>query len=769
MLSQCSQSDWINLCLVSSHFRHLAAEHIYRSFNIVFPDEDDESFDSPCDGLAGGLDTFVTSDYNYAQHLREIMLDTLSVGAKAEMAYKSYLLGLSCGKFMNTLLYLTLRRAKSLDTFKWNIRVELSRPVYRALHNIKSLRRLHLRLPDGPSLYESPPTNWTAAEIPTSTPAVGMVAGQVTGPSMNNVGMASSVASLVPKPSLGGTLQKPVRGIEPKTLSGFKGLETLAILDIDNLDVIPEIRSCVHNSSSTLRKLKLSFSDELASQSRQTMEVDSEDSDQDDDFQVVAVPPTNYVNGNKTLAQQRRKEQETVLGQIFEFEPFPVKENNTVIEEPIRKDKMPDAKDAGQVFIDAVEKASRRMWANLEGYREIDVVSQQEVMDQIITAARYYVDSKTQAQENTSADTAGTDPAATSVGMPGSARQEGVEDQSGPSAGNEHTAKNVLFGSLAHAGEADTKPEDIDVDVPEEQLGLDEHDESSIEDQSDEPDDTIPSLQTHKVSPLLNASSVFQAVSQLDGKPNRLERHADEIIKEIQESGAALANNADRLENMLNDLVSVTRDKQTAKHEATSAKAKSGDIEREAKSTLDDQEELRRQVTDYARGTRGIALQSLSLHLIPTKASVLGRAVDLRTLTKITLLNVGPQSSIWALMIKENKLQPLPLQKIFTDNVCLYFLQLVSQLERVEELLMLERGHKYRPESLAQKTKVNIGQIRRAILKKHMHTLQILMIKNDSDTSWDIDDKTMQWICRRGKVLRELVVAAGISSMVSSS
>lgn len=85
----------------------------------MFPDEDDPEFDSPIDGLAGGLDTFVTSDYNYAKYLRDIALDSLSAGLKGEAAYKDYLFKNSCGKFMNTLLLLTLRKAKNLETFKY--------------------------------------------------------------------------------------------------------------------------------------------------------------------------------------------------------------------------------------------------------------------------------------------------------------------------------------------------------------------------------------------------------------------------------------------------------------------------------------------------------------------------------------------------------------------------------------------------------------------------------------------------------------------------
>lgn len=115
---QSTSTDLIALSLVSKHFRDIAAEQLYRSFHIVFPDEDDPSNDSPIDGLAGGLDTFVTSEYDYAKYLREIVLETLSGGETGERAYRHYLYDVSCGKFMNTLLLLTLRKAKALETFR---------------------------------------------------------------------------------------------------------------------------------------------------------------------------------------------------------------------------------------------------------------------------------------------------------------------------------------------------------------------------------------------------------------------------------------------------------------------------------------------------------------------------------------------------------------------------------------------------------------------------------------------------------------------------
>lgn len=119
IISHVPQQDLICLCLVSRHFRDLAAAELYRTFHIIFPDDDDVAYESPVDGLASGLETFATSDYNYARHLREVSLDTVSAGDKAELSYKQYLSSQSCGKFMNTLLLLMLRRAKALEKLRF--------------------------------------------------------------------------------------------------------------------------------------------------------------------------------------------------------------------------------------------------------------------------------------------------------------------------------------------------------------------------------------------------------------------------------------------------------------------------------------------------------------------------------------------------------------------------------------------------------------------------------------------------------------------------
>ncbi|RYO84902.1 hypothetical protein DL766_001062 [Monosporascus sp. MC13-8B] len=789
VFSHCSQADWICLSLVSHHFRELAAAQLYRSFHIVFPDEDDSSFDSPIDGLAGGLDTFVTSDYNYAKHLRDISLDTLSTGPKAELAYKSYLFNVSCGKFMNTLLLLTLRKAKSLDTFRWNIRVELSRPVYKALHNIKSLRHLHLRLQAGPSLYEPPPP------VSSAVPGVGWpVATQGNEPPLSQaysppplhiapqaqmstpLTIPSSLtlaATQMPELCSGRNYKKSSTARDPPTLSGFKQLESLSILDIDSLDIITEIKSCVRNSSSTLKSLKLSFSDVLAMQARKpSLDAEVEDSDQEDDFQVVAVPPApQYNDGSGPAkifrAQEERKAQETVLGRIFEVEPFLVNEHQPAWEDTSKRENEQASPNPGEAFIDAIENASRRMWANLDGSSEFDIVSQQEALDQIIKAAKLYVESKEAkasdgtSVEETAAAPESTDPATLQPKQ--AAKPLEVLKES-------HTTGNTLLGLRPKDEYAEANPEDIDVTAPEEEMGGEGQDESNMESPPTDPVPVETPDNAYEVSSPVDSGAKNRVVQlrnvrRLDLKLELLEKYADEITKEIQLLDAAGEQYGYRMGQARLHLLRINALMRRVQNAMNAVEAETDDIEAQAKAALDDNEELRRRVTEYGRDTRGIALESLAIYHIPTKASVLGRAIDLRTLKRITLLNVGPQAPIWALLIKENKLRPLPLRMISTDNVCPFFLQLVSRLDRVDELFMLERGSRFKPESFAPKTRVDLGQIKKMVLKKHMETLKILMIKNEADGSWDVDEKTIQLICRRGRALEELAVVMGIRAM----
>lgn len=806
IFSHCSQGDLICLSLVSKHFRDLAASQLYRNFHIVFPDEDDKSFDSSIDGLAGGLDTFVTSEYDYAKHLRDLSLDTLSAGKKAENAYKAYLYDVSCGKFMNTLLLLTLRKAKSLETFRWNIRVELSRQVYRALHQIDTLSHVHIRLQAGPSLYETPPplpyTSPITAPPTLSNHFTDVIAMPPPPPSLSFATPVAPSIFYAPPPTStpAPPLPKPPSRMrssrrtplskEPPTLSGFKKLKCLSVLDIDSLDSITEIKSCVRNSSGTLTKLKLSFSDSLGLQARKPPpDDDPDDSDPDDDFQVIPPLPGSNPYGDDVSgpakafrAQEEKKSQEQVLGRIFDVEPYFVKKSAKRAKES-DADKVTTEEQTGTTgsdFINAIRAVSNKLMKDLNGSGNFSA-TQQEILDTIETAARKYVTSEEAKSKET--------PKSDSNGESSSSAEQSLTLEQKPDEKAPEATTSLFEPKVTKTKDdaKDTSPEDINIEEPEEQLVIDGQEGSSKDvpsepasNQESSPENVASTAATvHAPLPNLNSlSNVGKAAASLIAQKENFK-----ILSERLESFEAQANrmgqeiqrlrlddgsvNIDLLAAAEQQMRTFSKSIEDIQKEMNSVEREIDDAEKQIPflSTADDTEAQNRRISEYVRSTRGIALQSLSIYLIPVKYNVLSHALDLRALQRITLLNVGSQVPIWNLLAKENKAQPLALRKIFTDNVSTAFLNLVSQLEELHELFILERESKYTPESFAPRTTTTIDQIRRLVLKKHLPTLKRLMIKNQADETWDVDQKTMSLICKRGRVLEELAVSTGIRAI----
>ncbi|KAI1651885.1 uncharacterized protein F4817DRAFT_84318 [Daldinia loculata] len=769
--SQCFQSDWIRLSLVCRRFRDLAAAQLYRNFHIVFPDEDDPYFDSPIDGLAGGLETFVASDYNYAKHLRELSLDTLSIGDRAELAYKPYLASVSCGKFMNTLLLLTLRKAQSLDTFRWNIRVELSRPVYKALHNIKSLRHLHLRLQAGTSIHQIPPpfsdsnvqhseddamvmpvSQWANSNSTLLNPMVNY--GPPPVPSSLSLGYKPSWRNKPPK--------KPSTAKEPSTIEGFRNLESLSVLDIDSLDVITEVQVCVRNSSSTLRKVKLSFSDSLAMQARKPCADAELDESEDDEFQVMPISlSANYDDNGPAKAfqaQEERKLQELVLGRIFEVEPSHTKNTRLSTENKKEIAKKEDSEeqpisDNGQHFIDNVSRVFERMVAHVNGTSGFTSIEQQDALDIIAKAAKKYVAS----EESKSKPSPSSGDLPTNDGL----HPLPKDHELGLDIDKSDESQPLSFGLKPYPSipkdSYDANPEDIDIEVPEEQLTAEF--QRIIE---------IASTDTVAPKELFNSAEVSTIPSNVTEPNDVVQVFNAGSMDDVETEWKGYANKFSKETCIAICAADDDHQDKSQRHlECTGCDVEDVPCDNAVQTSLttNGTETHLSNVNKYARDTRGIGLHSLSIHLIPIKASVLGKAIDLHSLKRITLLNVGEQKKFWAMMMKENSLRPLPLRKVFTDDVCLQFLHLVSQLDCVKEVFMLQRSPKYKPESFAPNPGTTIEQIRNFVLKKHMHSLKRLMIKNQADSSWDVDEKTIQHICRRGKVLEELAVIMGMRAI----
>ncbi|KAL1835398.1 hypothetical protein VTJ49DRAFT_6814 [Mycothermus thermophilus] len=791
-MRHCSHRDLVCVALVSRHFRALAAEQLYRVFKIVFPDEDNLQFDTPVDSLASRFDTFVTSDFDYAQYLRILHFDTLHMGDKAAMAYRPYLANLSCGKFMNTLLLMTLRKARALETFRWNIRVELSRPVYRELHSIRSLTHLHLRLHAGPSQYETPPPlPYTppsstpppapahAAPIsslppppPPPQPMFGLMPPPPPPPGFYVPASAAPPPPPPPPPKLPRprTARRTPPGNEPPTLSGFTKLRTLAILDIDTLDLVDEIAGCVRNSASTLSKLKLSFSGKLASSARRPqMDPEPEDSDQDDD--MIPLPPPNHVQAEESgparafRAQEERKTQESVLARILGIESTPAEKlqpTTAAVEKKKSKVK------SEQELINLMKAVAPKFMAELNG--TTDFTPSQDVLDMIGVAAKKYVEEakarREKTQDSGTVPNDSSDPTSSqAVAWSSSAPAEGLFSNS-----NSNGVSLSKGKKKDHHGSAN--PDDIDIEEPEEQLSIDPGDppcSDATQSESETPSETV----TRARSPASSFSQKEASYNSLVAMSKALEERNRKELAELEAQVRTIAEELERrrsstspedIENLAHAeslLMKVTRRVQELQRDWRTNQAKS----KKAQTPPTHATHVGH-MRDYVRETRGIPLQSLSIYLIPAKASVLSRALDLRMLRRLTLLNVGIQAPIWALLHKENREAPLPLRKISTDNVSLVFLNFVSQLREVEELFLLERENKSKPESFAPRTRATMDQIRRLALKKHMPHLRRLIIKNLADTTWDMNEKAVLLLCRQGRKLEELTCSMSIRAML---
>ncbi|KAI9867625.1 MAG: hypothetical protein M1813_008425 [Trichoglossum hirsutum] len=771
--------DLIALALVSRHFHSIASSQLWRSFGIVFPDDDDPAFDSPIDGLAGGLDTLVTSKHNYARYLKEISLDTLSGGDRGERAYKH-----------------------------WNIRVELNRSVFAALHSLPNLRHLHVRLQIGQSMYQAPPPLPSSATIASPPTADNLPPPSSLPPAPSTPPPPYSIKTPEVASKSNGTT--PESRTEPPTFSGFKSLNTLAVLDIDCLSYVPELAACVHKSSLALKKVKLSLSEALAIKARKPGydEMDDSDDDMVDELgNPINPPPTAPGATEGTLEKEakvraERSEQEAVLGKIFSIgKPASGKRADSKADskekpKPEEKSKIESSTtedDAGKAFLNDLKTLKKLVETTpSNGSDTAKITAQEEALELILRAAEKFVGAG--AKEAVAASSSNSNSAPGLKSVEGDSKDKsagfvseilenakaGAESTDDTSRKGKEKATNVtseddrtgkvdvadgpgLFDtpskdkSATTANPENSVPEDIDVEHP------DFEEFEDIDDQEEVGDDVTMAQDTTTEIEKAIAVGVKKA-----GKDN-IYHIPNGFVKqpETKMSGGLSqieVDNEDGLESGVHDeadhKVHETTEKVNPLAEVSLPLETHAEIiDSKQHDSSDDQS-----VKDYIRSTRKISLRSFSLYLVPIRPSVLDRALDLTALHRITLLNVGPQAAFWTLMSNTHKKSPLQLKKIYTDNVTTEFLGFVSEIDNLTELFMLERTSKTKVESLAPKTTVGIEDIRKSVLQKHARSLKKLMIKNENDYSWDINGKAIRLLTKKGKNLAELAICVDLKN-----
>ena len=172
-------------------------------------------------------------------------------------------------------------------------------------------------------------------------------------------------------------------------------------------------------------------------------------------------------------------------------------------------------------------------------------------------------------------------------------------------------------------------------------------------------------------------------------------------------------------------------------------------------------------MNQYLRTTHGFHLEELVVYLVPVKPSVIGRAVDLSCLKRLTLLNVGPQVGFWSLVDKLQKESlTMQLESIHTDDVSLAFLNCIASIRGLQELFLMKRSGK-EVDSASTKNSASLTDIRILALRKHIGTLKRLMIMAVEDDSWDLDSKTFRLLTAKGEGLVELSFSTEVGKYVS--
>ena len=569
---------------------------------------------------------------------------------------------------------------------------------------------------------------------------------------------------------------------------------------MDTLDYVSEINTCIRNCSSTLNTLKLSFSEALANKSRKPPpEIQSDDdSDQEDEFGQLIPPPgpppglapsgASDPNGpSKALkAQEEKKKQEAVLGRIFGFMALkpakPVLPKKADPDEP-KSDAKIISKEVTNLIAKLLSTIQPGYEYTTEGKTTLEMIEKATRKAYIDGAGRKKSPDETTQTGSAGSSTAKATPASSSASIDGTGDDVAVMTGAIPD-------QPGLFDEPEKKKEPTTdsgvsNPDDIDVEEPEgQELAIDFEAPASELQPDVEPGEIVESKSESEaglVAPNIdsvgwaNRIQVLEHHFALRTEHDQIEKEGQRL-KELMDQFKAKLESGKLEDSDYQELAAA----ETAYHDVAGRLDELSRNLEEVNEQIDDlkasEAVLKKApasesatMSDYVRKTRGLTLKNLAIYLIPIKASILSRAIDLTVLQSITLLNVGPQIPFWNLLARENKTSSLPLQKIHTDNVTLPFLAFVSQLDTLTELFLLERTAKARVESTAAKTTVTIEQIRRVILKKHAHTLRILMIRNDAGVEWDLNVKTAMLLCQRAKALEELAVSFGIRTMVRDS
>ncbi|KAL8942940.1 MAG: hypothetical protein Q9216_001355 [Gyalolechia sp. 2 TL-2023] len=865
-----SQRDLLANLTVSPHFFTLAAAQLYRVLDFKLTNSDTVDEGGWSMRTAEALQTVVASDYNYGQHIKSFRITMVDENTQSSLVMSRFLWDRAgfASKTLNTSLLLLLKRATMLESFLWDVPIELSGAVYQALQRIQGLRQLRLRL--DVSLFSNLKLILHAGPLPGSS-------GISNHPPSTN--MSSSFPSLPPLNSNNalGTLPGP-KGRTPKKkrvgqsnfwagnreLSGFKQLSSLSLLGISSLDYLDEISGCLKASTTSLKSLALSLSHETAQKARKVSAaapppVDDATSDDEEDDELID-PPTPPppppattplpALPTRTEADVRKEKQaqEAILAKIFDME-----QQNNRSKKLERNLILSTSKQDPQ---NGINNALRDVKAIAQKLSEVgsgdpnDPSTDRETIEMVHKATAQYLNKNPAVSKGPSSGKSVSSsftettappkalPSVASSALPeimalaqnlSSSKSGGASDPVGSSINwdvykaIQDIAKNkdIDLNSLLEEAINGHGGDSISPWTPPGASSLQDHSQSNAPSGFSSPGATTPlnelepSLSHPKIQQLAlfnkqlassgltkgqnppdltqnsdlmtqqNGSKTPPASAQPDIPPPAAPTnqptddsgdvdmsHPDEDPSEVIADQEMIS---DEEENGEEDVEEAGMQSPRKRVRFEALKKAEGMEESEATASqtnghigIDDanpeQEQSPEEVMQaWIREAHGYQLEEVKLHWIPIRAGILSRAIDLSVLKRITLLNCGSQDGFWMILAGFQARQgTIAIKSIHTDNVSKSFLRFLKSFEGLTELFMHERK-KNQSEAAAASSqpKLSVTEIRRQGLRKHIRTLKRLMIKNEHDSSWDLDAVTITLLSTKGSSLIELAVGLG--------
>lgn len=747
---------------------------------------------------------------------------------------------------------------------RWNVRVEISQSVFTVLSKTSSLQHLHVRLQAGRSLHSPHPTLTGAPLMPTPGPVSipppphhhhHHTHHHHHPPPPNQAGLGSYVPNIAKcsqcngdgRPAKRFGVHKPTR--TPQNFSRFSGLKSLAILDMDTLEYIPEIAECISSSSSSLSHLTLSFSESLALKARKKTSPDTSETDtvqDEDEFEVgipfppppepdVANAPSIFGNSaapasHEADIRRERAAQEKALSRIFSLEKETpqqrklkkaaeqatveadkeaqvtvsgesrddvdrlfVTELQTILRELSRKKLEGGAAAKNTKSIETIEKAAAKY---LERSTNAEIVKEKKAARQHYDKGDTHKhDSDTSQSTHSKADqnSQGNSPYinpnfGSTLSFLNQHSPIFPPPQPGPSGGNSShnlsSKPTPVFSSFTSSFGQQGK---ICTPNPPSASGQGAKTQSSGNPKTSnvakssastsETSDVIPQAGSGSTVATTNGydrkfDDEFAHIVDMEHPDDDSEEAEDQVFLEDANDNPAeeettkpvpdgASNNAVTLNGILeNDLPLATdkgKGKEPVQETVNSDETQGQTVEYDGENAIQ----------EYIRQNHGISLESLSIYLIPVRASVLSRAIDISALRHISLLNVGPQRAIWAMATKLHKTTPFQLKSVHTDNATPSLLVFLNGLDELTELFLIERNSRSKVEPLAPKTLVSMDDIKNQILRKHVTHLKRLVIRNDDDSSWALNRDAVRLVTKYGGDLKELGITLSPTNFVS--